>query len=80
MKDWIFTYKNEKKCLLDLPHTWNAQDGQDGGDDYYRGTGIYEKTVKKPEFSMGKVFINSFMVSMPVQNQEQKSVCSLLHL
>ena len=22
---------------VDLPHTWNAKDGQDGGNDYYRG-------------------------------------------
>ena len=24
-----------------LPHTWNAVDGQDGGNDYYRGTCYY---------------------------------------
>jgi beta-galactosidase len=29
-----------------LPHTWNAKDGQDGGDDYYRGTGVYKRTLK----------------------------------
>lgn len=23
---------------VDLPHTWNAKDGQDGGNDYFRGT------------------------------------------
>ena len=23
---------------VDLPHTWNGKDGQDGGNDYYRGT------------------------------------------
>ena len=23
---------------VNLPHTWNAKDGQDGGNDYYRGT------------------------------------------
>lgn len=23
---------------VNLPHTWNAIDGQDGGNDYYRGT------------------------------------------
>lgn len=22
---------------VDLPHTWNGKDGQDGGNDYYRG-------------------------------------------
>ena len=24
--------------FVNLPHTWNALDGQDGGSDYYRGT------------------------------------------
>ena len=24
-------------CYVNLPHTWNAIDGQDGGNDYYRG-------------------------------------------
>ena len=24
--------------MVTLPHTWNAQDGQDGGNDYFRGT------------------------------------------
>ncbi len=30
-----------------LPHTWNAQDGQDGGNDYFRGPCLYVKTLKK---------------------------------
>lgn len=28
-----------------LPHTWNAVDGQDGGNDYYRGTCYYTKKL-----------------------------------
>ena len=28
-----------------LPHTWNGSDGQDGGNDYYRGTCYYLKNV-----------------------------------
>ena len=40
-----------KKRPVDLPHTWNATDGQDGGNDYYRGTCTYEKTVAKPQFT-----------------------------
>ncbi len=32
-----------------LPHTWNAKDGQDGGNDYYRGTCMYAKTFPMPE-------------------------------
>ena len=38
MKEWMFTYKDGTQTLLDLPHTWNALDGQDGGDDYFKGT------------------------------------------
>ena len=28
---------------VDVPHTWNALDGEDGGNDYYRGIGWYRK-------------------------------------
>ena len=28
-------------ATVKLPHTWNALDGQDGGNDYYRGPGWY---------------------------------------
>ncbi len=50
MDDWIFTGKDGKKEPVNLPHTWNGTDGQDGGNDYYRGNCIYQKKVKKPEF------------------------------
>ena len=30
---------------VSLPHTWNAKDGQDGGNDYYRGTCLYTKRL-----------------------------------
>ena len=30
---------------VNLPHTWNAVDGQDGGNDYYRGTCYYTKKL-----------------------------------
>ena len=32
-----------------LPHTWNAVDGQDGGNDYFRGTGWYERELTAEE-------------------------------
>ena len=32
---------------VNLPHTWNAIDGQDGGNDYYRGTCYYAKSLDK---------------------------------
>ena len=34
---------------IDLPHCWNAVDGQDGGNDYYRGTCCYVKSLAKAD-------------------------------
>ncbi len=34
---------------VNLPHSWNAIDGQDGGNDYFRGACLYVKTVNKSE-------------------------------
>src|SRR5438445_5090726 len=39
--DWAWTAVN-------LPHTWNNLDGQDGGNNYYRGTGWYRKHYAVP--------------------------------
>lgn len=36
-----------------LPHTWNAVDGQDGGNDYYRGTCWYVRQLKRPALDKG---------------------------
>ncbi len=36
-------YDDSAWATLDLPHTWNNLDGQDGGSNYYRGTGWYRK-------------------------------------
>ena len=51
MKGWNFTGQDQVRRPVDLPHTWNNKDGQDGGDDYYRGTCVYDCMVKKPEFA-----------------------------
>ena len=34
---------------VDLPHTWNAKDGQDGGNDYFRGTCCYAREIRKSD-------------------------------
>ena len=47
---WIFTYHDGSKHNVDIPHTWNNLDGQDGGNDYWRGTNTYEKTFEAPVF------------------------------
>ena len=31
--------------FVNLPHSWNAIDGQDGGSDYFRGTAYYAKAL-----------------------------------
>ena len=54
-KGWAFTRQADVPPtqmpqtwpLVDLPHTWNALDGQDGGNDYDRGTGYYAKTFPR---------------------------------
>lgn len=33
---------------VNLPHCWNAKDGQDGGNDYYRGKCYYAKKFESP--------------------------------
>ena len=40
--------------MVNLPHTWNAVDGQDGGNDYYRGACVYVKQINKAEFPEGQ--------------------------
>lgn len=39
----------EKWYWVNLPHCWNAIDGQDGGSDYYRGTCYYAKEIAKDD-------------------------------
>ena len=41
---WTFL-KEGQSTLVSLPHTWNARDGQDGGNDYYRGTCVYTRAL-----------------------------------
>ena len=54
-KKWAFT-KNADEVpakmparwdWVNLPHSWNAIDGQDGDNDYYRGTCYYAKELNK---------------------------------
>ena len=45
--------KEGRYSTVNLPHTWNAIDGQDGGDDYYRGVCVYWKELAMPEVEAG---------------------------
>ncbi|MBQ2919773.1 MAG: glycoside hydrolase family 2 protein [Oscillospiraceae bacterium] len=52
---WRFHKEDQEEFeILNLPHTWNAVDGMDGGGDYWRGTGIYEKTLTRAELPRGE--------------------------
>ncbi len=54
-RKWAFTKEAtavpasmpEKWNFVNLPHTWNNIDGQDGGNDYYRGTCYYAREIDK---------------------------------
>ena len=37
----------ERWNWVNIPHTWNNIDGQDGGNDLYRGTAFYAKELEK---------------------------------
>ncbi len=52
--DWLFVKDTTDITArqgepVNLPHTWNAIDGQDGGNDYFRGTCLYIKTLNKTD-------------------------------
>ena len=52
-ENWFFVKENEKSTV-NLPHTWNGIDGQDGGNDYYRGKCTYIKEIAKVDMPQGE--------------------------
>ncbi len=53
-RDWLFVKDTADITVregeaVSLPHTWNATDGQDGGNDYFRGSCLYVKTLNAAE-------------------------------
>jgi beta-galactosidase len=43
---------------VNLPHTWNNMDAQDGGNDYYRGVGWYRRhLVVEPQYAGKSLFL-----------------------
>ncbi len=63
-QNWAFSKRAQsvpvKKPLfwrkVNLPHTWNSKDGQDGGNDYYRGTCYYAKGIVKKDLPRGEQY------------------------
>lgn len=53
--DWEFSLHSDDNWeKITLPHTWNNLDGQDGGNDYYRGKCTYRKTILKKDLPLGE--------------------------
>ncbi len=53
-ENWLFVKDTSDISARDgetvcLPHTWNALDGQDGGNDYFRGACLYVKNINKAD-------------------------------
>ena len=67
---WEFSKDGISWQKVTLPHTWNAVDGQDGGNDYWRGCASYRKEFDhvpgenrvfleiNGAFSIAEVFLN----------------------
>lgn len=61
-QDWLFTKSSVEIAnpemkdadLVQIPHTWNAFDGQDGGNDYHRGKCFYKKELTLDASMAGK--------------------------
>lgn len=51
MNNWLFSQPGHPEKSVNLPHTWNNIDGQDGGNDYWRGTCTYKTSFARPDFN-----------------------------
>lgn len=65
--DWFFAKTKEVPATLPntwdkvtLPHTWNNIDGQDGGNDYWRGTATYAKSFILPNINSDESAVLEF--------------------
>ena len=63
-ENWLFTKEvlpvptalPEGWESVNVPHCWNAVDGQDGGNDYHRGTCLYAKEIKKADLPKSDLY------------------------
>ncbi len=60
-KNWLFIKDTTDVSRrdgeqIDLPHSWNATDGMDGGNDYFRGSCLYVKTLNKSELPAADLY------------------------
>jgi beta-galactosidase len=54
------TFDDSTWSRVSLPHTWNNKDGEDGGNNYYRGPGWYRRHLTVPASMAGKSLFLKF--------------------
>ncbi|MBQ7898195.1 MAG: glycoside hydrolase family 2 protein [Clostridia bacterium] len=64
-ENWIFVKESADITRADgervnIPHSWNAVDGQDGGNDYFRGSCLYRKSFKRSELPKADLYYVEF--------------------
>ena len=64
-ENWLFAKDTTDVSLragvqVNLPHTWNAEDGFDGGNDYFRGPCLYVKALNKADLPAADCYYLEF--------------------
>ncbi|MBR6595308.1 MAG: glycoside hydrolase family 2 protein [Oscillospiraceae bacterium] len=86
-RKWAFTkFATEAPMAIDsrwdfvnLPHTWNALDGQDGDNDYFRGTGWYAKEIDRDELPEADKYFIEFQGANSVAELYVNGVKKMRH-
>lgn len=60
---WQFSKDGNEWQNVSLPHTWNGIDGQDGGNDYYRGKCSYKKTIDAADMVGDELYAKFYAVN-----------------
>lgn len=58
--NWKFYMPGKNAEQINIPHSWNGVDGQDGGNNYLRTVCKYEKTFSAPQFQPGEAVLLQF--------------------
>ncbi len=64
-ENWLFVkntsdINSSEGTTVNLPHTWNSEDGYDGGNDYFRGSCLYKKALNKSELPSADLYYLEF--------------------
>ncbi len=57
---WLFTIDGKEPTSINLPHSWNGEDGQDGGNDYLRTIATYKKIFARPDLKEDESLLLQF--------------------